>query len=68
MIVQKVSVFSGKINSMDLPVTQQQLDHWKATGALIQEVFPDLSPSEREFLLTGATQEEWIEAFPSLEE
>lgn len=28
---------------------------WQQTGASIQNVFPDLTPSEREILLTGIT-------------
>ena len=30
---------------------------------LIQDAFPQLSPAEREFLITGMTKEEWGEAF-----
>ena len=30
-------------------------------GELIQNVFPDLSPDDREFLMTGVTAEEWAE-------
>lgn len=45
---------------MDLNVTEAQLDRWEA-GELIQDVFPDLSPDDREFLMTGVTAEEWAE-------
>tara|TARA_R110002020_G_scaffold6662_5_gene28232 strand:- start:1815 stop:1997 length:183 start_codon:yes stop_codon:yes gene_type:complete len=43
---------------MDLPVTQMQLQEWK-DGGLIQNVFPDLTPDEREFIQTGITPNEW---------
>lgn len=33
-------------------------------GALIQNALPFFTPTEREFLLTGMTDEEWDEAFP----
>ncbi len=48
---------------MDLPITQEQLDAWRG-GKLIQNAMPDLTPAQREFILTGATPEEWNEAFP----
>jgi len=48
---------------MDLPITQEQLDRWHNGQGLIQEVFPHLSKEQREFLMTGATQEEWDNEF-----
>jgi len=41
-----------------LPVTNEQIDRWEG-GALVQDVFPHLTPSEREFLISGVTPEEW---------
>ena len=32
-------------------------------GLLIQEAFPELSDNAREFILTGATDDEWDEYF-----
>jgi len=46
-----------------MDVTQKQIDKWQ-NGELIQKVFPHLSISQREFLLTGAWDNEWDEAFP----
>ena len=60
MMITKKSMFSDTAHTMDLPVTRQQLDRWQG-GELIQNVFPFLSPSEREFLVTGCTSEEWDE-------
>jgi len=60
MMITKKSMFSGTAHTMDLPVTREQLDRWQG-GELIQNVFPFLSPSEREFLMTGCTDEEWDE-------
>lgn len=37
-------------------------------GKFIQEAFPNLSPDEREFLMTGITSEEWSELFTDEEE
>lgn len=58
MIIERKSIFSDKVNSMDLDVTQEQLDRHKS-GELVQNVFPNLTADEREFLVTGATPEEW---------
>ena len=33
-------------------------------GQLIQDAFPDLSVSAREFLISGTTPEEWNKLFP----
>lgn len=63
MKITKVSSFTGKTHTMDLDITQEQLDDWKNTGKLIQKAFPNLTDEEREFLLTGVTPEEWNEAF-----
>ena len=43
-----------------MPITQAQLDQW-ASGDLIQNVFPDLSLDDREFIMTGVTADEWDE-------
>ena len=60
------SGLTGETNKRVIPVTKQGLmrglaDH--AAGALIQNVFPDLSTDDREFLMTGITPEEWDAAF-----
>jgi hypothetical protein len=62
MVITRTSLFSGKVNTMDLPITQEQIDRWDG-GELIQNVFPDFTPSQREFLITGITDEEWEDAF-----
>lgn len=59
MLVTKTSPLTGKQNSMDLPITQEQLDYWKSSRKVIQEVFPNLSAVEREFLISGYTEEDW---------
>jgi len=57
------SQFSGKLHTMSIPVTIQQLDDFKKDNRPIQQVFPHLNADQREFLLTGATPEEWDELF-----
>jgi hypothetical protein len=37
----------------------KRLIAWQTGKLLIQEAFPEISPSAREFIMTGLTQEEW---------
>ena len=62
MLIEITSMISGKTNSMELPITNAQLDRWTG-GELIQDVFPDLEIDQREFLMTGITPEEWTRTF-----
>lgn len=65
MLVTKTSPLTGKENTMDLPITQEQLDYWKSSRTVIQDVFPNLSAAEREFLISGYTDEDWQMIFGS---
>ena len=58
MIIERKSVISGIMRQRDLDVTPEQIERWQG-GELIQNVFPRLSPSDREFIVTGTTDEEW---------
>lgn len=66
MVIEMRSKLTGHLNQMDIPITAEELEagiaRWNA-GHLIQRVFPDLSNHEREFLMTGATPEEWDAIF-----
>ena len=58
MIITRKSFVSGLTRSIDLPVTEEQLDLYNR-GALAQDAFPHLSASDREFIMTGLTDEDW---------
>tara|TARA_R110002126_G_scaffold90924_1_gene216595 strand:- start:189 stop:401 length:213 start_codon:yes stop_codon:yes gene_type:complete len=60
MIIAKRSMLTGIINSMDIAVSEEQLQAWES-GELIQEVMPDLTADEREFIMTGTTANDWKE-------
>ena len=62
MLVTRKSLFSGKENTMDLDVTEEQLQRWRS-GELVQDVFPHLAADEREFLVSGCLPDEWDEVF-----
>ena len=59
MYVVRKSLISGIVRGRHLPITQDELDAYENEGKPIQQVFPHLSDEEREFILTGITQEEW---------
>lgn len=60
MLITRISPLTGKTTTLDLPVTEQQLMELNTPNRrLIQEIFPNLSSAEREFVKTGYTQEDW---------
>lgn len=61
VIVYRKSPLTKKINEMVLDVTQEQLDefYYDPNRRLIQQIFPQLSEVEREFLQTGYTASDW---------
>jgi hypothetical protein len=63
MIVIRTSTLSGITRAKEFDITEDQYDAWRK-GALIQNVMPHLCDDDREFLISGATAEEW-EAFQS---
>lgn len=60
MKITKKSMLTGVTRTIDMPITEQQYDDW-VDGALIQNVMPHLTVGEREFLISGITDEEWAE-------
>jgi len=62
--VTRQSVITKKINTMELPITQENLDTYETVGdILIQDAFPNLSVEQREFILSGITPQEWNDTF-----
>jgi len=62
MLITRKSLISGNINTMSLPITEEQYNAWEQ-GTLVQDAMPHLSPDEREFVMSGITPEEWAETF-----
>ena len=63
MILARKSMLTGEVHSMELPITSKQLSTWDSGKGLIREVFPKLTSAQREFIMSGITQEEWDNAF-----
>lgn len=69
MQITRTSMFSGITRTREMPtVTEERLARWQGKKELIQNVFPDLSSGDREFLMTGVTEEEWDAMFANHDE
>lgn len=63
MKITRKSMISGVVRTLDLDVDETLLAKYeRGETGLIQVTFPNLSPSEREFIMTGITDDEWEEA------
>jgi|LauGreDrversion4_2_1035121.scaffolds.fasta_scaffold885007_2 hypothetical protein len=70
MLITRISQISNTHNSMELDITYEQLDRVNnrhLSKELIQDIVPNLSKEEREFLITGITPKEWNELFNSID-
>jgi len=56
-------MLSHTTTSLDLPVTEKQLERYAARAGAVQDIFPGLCAGEREFLMTGTTPKEWKKNF-----
>lgn len=63
MQITRISSLTNITRIKDIDVTQEQIDKWHA-GAHIQNAMPNVSPEDREFIMSGITPEEWNMAFP----
>ena len=64
MQVTRTSPLTGNVNTMVLDITHEQLGELQRPDRrLVQDIFPDLTPAQREFIITGYTQEDWDTMF-----
>jgi hypothetical protein len=68
MLIQRTSELSGITRTLDLPVTDDQMRQYLSGEGHIQTIFHNLPAHQREFILTGITDEEWKEMFPTPED
>lgn len=64
MLITKFSPVSKQDHTLDLDITQEQLDLWNSSRTPVQNAFPNLTADEREFLISGILPHEWEELFP----
>lgn len=58
MLITRKSILTGIERTIDIPVTQDQIDTWM-NGTLIQTAMPNIDMHMREFIMTGITSDEW---------
>lgn len=62
MFIARKSLSSGKVRSLDVPVTVEALAAYEL-GETPEKAFPRLSLAFREYIMTGMTRSEWVEIF-----
>ena len=67
MLFERRSIVSGIVRTLDINVSEAQIQAWE-NGHPIDLAMPNISDSEREFILTGITDEEWDETFAESED
>lgn len=65
MLVTRNSSISGKTHTREISVDPEKLaaSAENPERPCVQDVFPEFSPEDREFLLSGITPEEWADVF-----
>jgi hypothetical protein len=60
MLIVRKSQLTGVERAIELPINELHLERWER-GQLIQDAMPHLTPAQREFVMSGITEEEWAE-------
>lgn len=63
MQITRTSILTGITRTLEIDCTEDQLKSWMIGEDLIQNIMPNLTPNEREFIMTGVTEEEWESSF-----
>jgi hypothetical protein len=67
MKITRSSSLTGETATKEINVTPAQIASWEG-GELAQNAFPNASPSEREFIMTGYTDFDWDEMFGEIDD
>ena len=70
MKVTKISQLTGIEHTLELNITPEELfrvENRRNTTELIQNIGPQLTMGEREFLISGITEEEWNNTFVEID-
>lgn len=63
MKIARVSPITHELREREFDITADQYRRW-LNGELIQNVMPELSDEEREFIISGCSSDEWDFLFP----
>jgi hypothetical protein len=58
MLIKRKSPISGLTRKLDISISQEDYDRW-VKGEKLQNVCPDLTPEEREYIISGVHANEW---------
>lgn len=61
MLITRISLLTGTEHTREVPITLHQAKD--LIRGLVQEICPELTVEDREFLISGITPEEWEKAF-----
>jgi len=67
MNITRTSPLTGEIATKEIDVTAAQIVSWEG-GELVQNAFPNTTPSEREFIKSGYTDYDWNAMFGELDD
>ena len=67
MKITRTNPMTGNTVSMDIDVTPAQIVSWER-GELVQNAFPNSTPSEREFIKSGYTDSDWNAMFGEIDD
>ena len=67
--IERISPLTGNWNKMYVDISQEQIKEWNSPRRerLIQDIFPNLTEDEREFIMTGYTPADWKEMEKAVE-
>jgi hypothetical protein len=63
MKITRKSLISGIERTLEINITEEQFEKYLKGDDLIQNLMPELSANEREFIISGVTPEEWDQEF-----
>jgi hypothetical protein len=64
VVISKECKITGELYQLRVP--KEKVEVWR-NGGLVQKVFPELNPDQREFLMTGITPAEWEKMWENYE-
>ena len=67
MMITRTSPVTGEVRTLEIMCSEADYKAWE-NGALIQNVMSYLSPADREYIISGATQSDWDMLFKDTEE
>lgn len=63
MKITRECIITKVVKTKEIPIQEEDYKRWMNGEGLIQHIAPYLSPSEREFILSGIDEETWNKNF-----